>query len=145
MDSSRCSLGDRLRWATSSAEGWTRGWVEGEPAMVGRLPLTLSCNLAVLVEGGATLWLVGVVFLPDELSESTRLTVAAERAGTCIGGKLTCLAAASLASSLLPTVLPRLRVMRLLVLLAMLAPLTLRPNSSWPMTGLLIEDELLTV
>lgn len=48
---------------------------------------------------------------PDvvELSESTLLTVAGESAATCIGGRLRALPA----SSLDPTVLPRLRVARL--------------------------------
>jgi hypothetical protein len=69
-------------------------WVEGEPAMVGRLALTDSCSLLARVPGG---WiLVGVAIVLEEmeeeecveLRESTRRTVAGERTGICIGGRL---------------------------------------------------------
>lgn len=62
--------------------------------MVGRLALTDSCSLLARVPGG---WiLVGVAIALEEmeeeewveLRESTRRTVAVERPGICIGGKL---------------------------------------------------------
>ncbi len=113
--------------------------------MVGRLPE--SCSLLTRGIRGCVRLLVGVaVFELDavdatdemfELSESTRRTVAGERAATCIGGR----AAALAPSSLEPSVLPRLRVIKLLVLLP--TPGALRPNSSVLDFGVLLSSELI--
>lgn len=70
-----------------------------------------------------------------KLSESTRRMVADERPATCIGGRLI----VRLPSSFDPTVLPRLRVIKLLVLVATPA---LRPNSSVLDLGVLPSSEL---